>query len=62
VMDRLTFPLNVAAGMAARGLEPGEPKMVVSAASQEIYGQIVAGLRARFADWGLAPAKMRKQR
>jgi 4-hydroxy-tetrahydrodipicolinate synthase len=58
-IDRLTFPLNVAAGMEARGLEPGEPKMIVSAASQRIYGEIVAGLRARFASWGLASGRGR---
>jgi dihydrodipicolinate synthase/N-acetylneuraminate lyase len=55
-IDRLTFPLNVAAGLEARGLEPGLPKMVVSRTSRRIYGEIVAGLRARFAEWGLLPA------
>ena len=30
LVDRLTFPLNVAAGMEARGLEPGAPKAIVS--------------------------------
>ncbi|MBE2214958.1 MAG: dihydrodipicolinate synthase family protein [Opitutaceae bacterium] len=55
-IDRLTFTLNVAAGMEARGLEVGAPKMVVSAASAKIYGEIVENLRAKFAAWGLAPA------
>lgn len=54
-IDRLTFTLNVAAGMEARGLEVGEPKMVVSAASEKIYREIVEHLRAKFADWGLPP-------
>ena len=52
-VDRLTFPLNVAAGMAARGLLTGEPKAIVSAASREIYGSIVADLRGKFREWEL---------
>lgn len=56
IIDRLTFPLNVAAGMEARGLKPGEPKAVVSAHSQELYAGIVGDLRAKFAEWQLAPA------
>jgi dihydrodipicolinate synthase/N-acetylneuraminate lyase len=55
-IDRLTFTLNVAAGMEARGLEVGAPKMVVSAASEKIYREIVETLRAKFAAWGLPPA------
>lgn len=54
IIDRLTFPLNVAAGMEARGLATGEPKAVVSAASREIYNGIVAELRVKFAAWNLA--------
>lgn len=56
IIDRLTFPLNIAAGMEARGLAPGEPKAVVSPHSQEIYAGIVGELRAKFAAWQLAPA------
>lgn len=52
-LDRLTFPLNVAAGMEARGLHPGHPKAIVSPASAARYGEIVAGLRACFERWGL---------
>jgi 4-hydroxy-tetrahydrodipicolinate synthase len=52
-LDRLTFPLNVAAGMEARGLQPGHPKAIVSPASAARYAEIVAGLRACFERWGL---------
>jgi len=60
-IDRLNFPVNVAAGMEARGLPTGAPKSVVSARSRRIYEGIVAELRPQFAAWGLAgedpPAK-----
>jgi 4-hydroxy-tetrahydrodipicolinate synthase len=56
IVDRLTFPLNIAAGMEARGLAPGEPKAIVSAHSQEIYAGIVDELSAKFAEWQLAPS------
>ncbi len=51
-IDRLTFPLNVAAGMQARGLSVGEPKALVSARSRALYDGIVKDLGARFAEWG----------
>jgi 4-hydroxy-tetrahydrodipicolinate synthase len=52
-IDRLNFPLNVAAGMEARGLATGEPKAVVSPQSRELYASIVLELRKLFADWNL---------
>jgi 4-hydroxy-tetrahydrodipicolinate synthase len=52
-VDRLTFPLNVAAGMAARGVPVGEPKARVSPSSQKIYDGIVRDLGAAFEQWGL---------
>jgi 4-hydroxy-tetrahydrodipicolinate synthase len=55
-IDRLTFPLNVAAGMEARGLATGAPKAMVSAASAKLYREIVADLTERYRAWGLAPA------
>jgi len=55
-IGRLTFPYNVAAGVEARGFEPGRPKAVVSDGSVKIYGEIVAELQARFAEWGLPAA------
>lgn len=53
IIDRLTFPLNVAAGIEARGFAVGEPKAIVSPRSREIYAGIVDELRAKFADWKL---------
>lgn len=52
-LDRLTFPLNVAAGMEARDLEPGHPQPIVSADSAARYDEIVAGLRSCFQKWNL---------
>ena len=53
ILDQLTFPLNVAAGLEARGFDPGVPKSVVSADSRALYEQIVAELRAVFERRGL---------
>jgi 4-hydroxy-tetrahydrodipicolinate synthase len=53
-IDRLTFPLNVAAGVEARGFAAGEPKAIVSQRSKEIYVGIVAELKTKFAEWKLA--------
>jgi 4-hydroxy-tetrahydrodipicolinate synthase len=53
VIDRLTFPLNVAAGMEARGFAPGAPKALVSPTSASLYRGIVDTLRARFREWGM---------
>ncbi|MFA6960763.1 MAG: dihydrodipicolinate synthase family protein [Opitutaceae bacterium] len=53
VIDRLKFPLNVAAGLEARGFEPGAPKTVVSAASLDTYAGILKDLKTMFSDWGL---------
>jgi dihydrodipicolinate synthase/N-acetylneuraminate lyase len=56
-IDQLTFPLNVAAGLEARGFDPGTPKSVVSPASRAIYEKIVAELRGLFARHALIPAR-----
>jgi len=48
ILDQLTFPLNVAAGLEARGFDPGVPKSIVSAESHALYSQIVAELRDVF--------------
>jgi 4-hydroxy-tetrahydrodipicolinate synthase len=56
IIDQLTFPLNVAAGLEARGLNPGAPKAIVSPESRALYQKIVHELRARFDQWGLQPA------
>lgn len=46
ILDQLTFPLNVAAGIEARGISPGTPKAVVSPESRALYARIVAEVRA----------------
>ncbi|HVU36002.1 MAG TPA: dihydrodipicolinate synthase family protein [Opitutaceae bacterium] len=45
IVDQLTFPLNVAAGLEARGFNPGVAKSVVSGESQALYRRIVGELR-----------------
>lgn len=56
LIDQLTFPLNVAAGLEARGLKPGAPKSIVSPESRQLYAKIVAELGALFQREKLAPA------
>ncbi len=55
LIDRLTFPLNVASGLEARGFNPGEPKAIVSRESRAVYTGIVQELRALFEQWKLVP-------
>jgi dihydrodipicolinate synthase/N-acetylneuraminate lyase len=54
IVDRLTFPLNVAAGIEARGFAVGAPKALVSTESREIYDGIVNELRGLFQEWKLS--------
>ena len=54
IIDQLTFPLNVAAGLEARGFNPGTPKSVVSPESRGLHKKIVVELRALFERHGLA--------
>jgi 4-hydroxy-tetrahydrodipicolinate synthase len=56
IIDQLAFPVNVAAGMEARGLKPGAPKSIVSPESRVLYTKIVRELTGLFAKCGLAPA------
>ena len=56
VIDQLNFPLNVAAGLEARGIDPGAPKTIVSPESRALYSKIVGEFRTLFAEWQLAPA------
>jgi dihydrodipicolinate synthase/N-acetylneuraminate lyase len=56
IIDQLTFPLNVAAGIEARGLRPGVPKMIVSPESRTLYAKIVAELGQLFQRAALASA------
>ena len=53
ILERLAFPLNVAAGVAARGFRPGVPRSVVSAESLASYGMIVGETRALLERHGL---------
>ncbi len=55
VIDQLAFPVNVGAGLEARGINPGAPKSVVSAESRAIYTKIVNEFRQLFAEWQLEP-------
>ena len=55
ILDQLTFPLNVAAGIEARGFRPGAPKAVVSAESRALYEKIVAECVALFERHDLPP-------
>jgi dihydrodipicolinate synthase/N-acetylneuraminate lyase len=48
IIDQLTFPLNVAAGLEARGFKPGTPKTIVSDESRRLYAKIVQELVALF--------------
>ena len=54
MIDRLTFPLNVAAGIEARGFRPGIPKAIVSPESRAIYGGLLRDLAAFFQHHRLA--------
>jgi dihydrodipicolinate synthase/N-acetylneuraminate lyase len=48
IVDQLTFPLNVACGIAARGFDPGAPKTVVSKESARLARQIETEFRRYF--------------
>ena len=48
IIDQLTFPLNVAAGLEARGFAPGVPKNIVSEQSRALHARIVRELMALF--------------
>jgi 4-hydroxy-tetrahydrodipicolinate synthase len=54
VLDPLTFPLNVAAGLEARGFQPGASKSVVSPESRALHRKIVGELHELFERHGLA--------
>lgn len=54
VIDQFAFPPNVAAGLAARGYEPGVSKSILSERTRALSHQVEAELRALFRQWGLA--------
>ena len=51
--DQLEFPLNIAAIMEARGLPTGQPKSIVSPATQTRYERLVAECQVQFREWKL---------
>lgn len=53
VIDQLAFPPNVAAGLVARGFDPGASKSVLSEQSVKLSSKIASELRALFVQWGL---------
>ena len=53
ILDRLAFPLNVAAAIEARGFRAGAPKSVVSPESRALYESIVAEAVGLFERHGL---------
>lgn len=57
-VNKLTFPLNVAAGVEARGFDPGSPKTIVSKESARLYREIVTELRTLFRTWKLRPGSV----
>jgi 4-hydroxy-tetrahydrodipicolinate synthase len=54
IIGQLTFPLNVGAGLEARGFHPGISKAVVSPESLALRGKIVAELQGFFDHHDLA--------
>ena len=53
LVERLEFPLNVAAAMEARGLPVGHPKSVVSPSTKTRYDRLVLDFRQLFGEWKL---------
>ncbi|MBI3415332.1 MAG: dihydrodipicolinate synthase family protein [Verrucomicrobia bacterium] len=53
LMDKLEFPLNVSAAMAARGRHVGLPKSIVSPATQARYQALIAEVRQLLNEWKL---------
>ena len=54
LMDRLEFPLNVAAAMAARQRPVGHLKCVVSPTTQARYQELVLEIRRLLNEWNLS--------
>lgn len=53
MMGGLTFPLNVASILKARGINPGSPKACVSRGSAEASKRLVEEAQSKFQQWGL---------
>ncbi len=56
IVDQIKFPPNVACGIAARGLDPGAPRTVLSAESLALSRKMVSEFTALFLEWGLPRA------
>jgi hypothetical protein len=56
IIDQLTFPLNVAAGLEVRSFDPGVPKAIGSPETRAIYTRLVGEVRAFYERCGLALA------
>ena len=56
IMEKSTFPLNITAGIEARGFDAGVPKTVISMESQRAHTDIVHELKTLFKSWKLLPA------
>lgn len=53
LVDKLEFPLNVAAAIEARGLAQGSPKSVVSPQTRDRYQKLLGDLRFLYREWKL---------
>lgn len=53
LLSPLEFPLNISAGMAGRGFNPGSPKQPVTEATSRTYAEVVDRVRAWAAGAGL---------
>lgn len=52
LVEQVEFPLNVAAIIQARGLAVGQPKSLISQATQARCQQLVSQLQSLFRQWG----------
>jgi 4-hydroxy-tetrahydrodipicolinate synthase len=52
-ISKVSFPLDVAAAMEARGLAVGSPKSIVSASTKARYANVVVELKDLFREWKL---------
>ncbi len=53
IICQLPFPLDVSAGVLARGLEPGAFKSVVSLSTHQRYVQVANEMKDQFRSWGI---------
>ena len=53
ILSKLNFPLNIAAGIEARGFAPGKSFSIRSEHSRELHGVIAKELRELFQKWNL---------